>query len=538
MDSITVVGSEAPGGRHPRVAMMVQNSVEFDTRVRKEAESLARAGYEVRVLGRSAPHLPDLEVVEGVTYERVMLERGLSARLARMMGLFAIARGSAARPSAAGRGRLRWLESLAAGARFPSAFAARSDAALVAFIHKIDEAVAEQSARGRWGIYLLAPLVVVRRVAAVARGATTRASRLSRVAGALTRRRWRRGRRALRLGLAPLSLHLDWAASVAPRLERFGPDVVHAHDLNTLLAGWWHKRRHGCRLIYDAHELELHRNQEWTRYKRCVARTIELLGIRASDGVITVSPLIADDLARTYRIRRPVIVLNSPPLPTRELEPALDLRAEAGLEGTQQLTVYVGGVLFRRGHEQLVEALAHLEDAHHVGILGPRKPLREQPLVELARRLGVADRLHFFGAVPAHQVPATLARADATIIPIPNVCRSYDFALPNKLFDAVMAGVPIGVSRLRHMREFVTENELGLVIDETDPRSIARGLEQLVQAPRPGLADTARLERLQTEVAWEMQELVLLELYRRVLGAAAIQPSSVVSAPVAPSSTQ
>jgi glycosyltransferase involved in cell wall biosynthesis len=527
--------------------MMVQNSVEFDTRVRKEAESLASVGYEVRVLGRSAPHLPDLEVVEGVTYERVMLERGLSARLARMMGLFAIARGSAARPSAAGRGRLRWLESLAAGARFPSAFAARSDAALVAFIHKIDEAVAEQSARGRWVIYLLAPLVVVRRVAAVARGATTRASRLSRVAGALTRRRWRRGRRALllgqrrvdrslRLGLAPLSLHLDWAASVAPRLERFGPDVVHAHDLNTLLAGWWHKRRHGCRLVYDAHELELHRNQEWTRYKRCVARAVELLGIRASDGVITVSPLIADDLARTYRIRRPVIVLNSPPLSTRGLEPAMDLRAEAGLDGAQQLTVYVGGVLFRRGHEQLVEALAHLDDGHHVGILGPRKPLREAPLVELAQRLGVEHRLHFFGAVPAHQVPATLARADATIIPIPNVCRSYDFALPNKLFDAVMAGVPIGVSRLRHMRDFVTEHELGLVVDETDPRSIARGLDQLVEAGRPGLADATRLERLQTQVAWEMQEIVLLALYRRVLGPMGIEPPTTVSAAVAPSS--
>jgi glycosyltransferase involved in cell wall biosynthesis len=244
---------------------------------------------------------------------------------------------------------------------------------------------------------------------------------------------------------------------------------------------------------------------------------VEILGIRASDGVITVSPLIAEDLARTYRIRRPVIVLNSPPLSTRDLEPALDLRALAGLNGRQQLTVYVGGVLFRRGHEQLVEALAHLPKHHHVGVLGPRKPVGEAPLVELAERLGVSDRLHFFGAVPAERVPATLARADATIIPIPNVCRSYDFALPNKLFDAVMAGVPIGVSRLRHMRDFVTEHELGVVVDETDACSIARGLEELVHGDNAGLADAARLHRLQRAVSWEMQERVLLDLYARVL---------------------
>lgn len=39
--------------------------------------------------------------------------------------------------------------------------------------------------------------------------------------------------------LAPLRLRLDWADSVAP--GRFQPHVVHAHDLNTLRAGWSHK---------------------------------------------------------------------------------------------------------------------------------------------------------------------------------------------------------------------------------------------------------------------------------------------------------
>ena len=507
---------------------MVQNSVEFDTRVRKEAESLARAGYDVRVFGRTAAHLPDLEVVHGVTYERVALKRGLGN-----LGRWRSARNLAGPASqTTGRSSAQVWEVLRG---LPVQLAADADRRLVALIRWIDRQIAALHARHGRLVYVLAPLGVLRRLAALGRVGTTYAARASRVANARTRRwhartrrRWRIGRRrlvlgqrrldrSLRKGIAPFSLHLDWTASVGPRLVAFSPDVVHAHDLNTLLAGWRHKRRHGCRLVYDSHELELHRNQVWTRYKRAVARAVEILGIRASDGVITVSPLIAEDLARTYRIRRPVIVLNSPPLSTRDLEPALDLRALAGLNGRQQLTVYVGGVLFRRGHEQLVEALAHLPKHHHVGVLGPRKPVGEAPLVELAERLGVSDRLHFFGAVPAERVPATLARADATIIPIPNVCRSYDFALPNKLFDAVMAGVPIGVSRLRHMRDFVTEHELGVVVDETDACSIARGLEELVHGDNAGLADAARLHRLQRAVSWEMQERVLLDLYARVL---------------------
>lgn len=525
------MGLETDGdirGRRLRVAMMVQNNVEFDTRVRKEAESLAGAGYDVRVLGRTAAHLPDVEEVAGVTYERVPLNRGLN----RMMTALKRPRLDVSRRAEWDRGSRGALALIAVTLRLR----AEVDLGLVRLIRWVDSTICGFRADHGRAIYLLAPLVVVRKAAVVGRLTLAKTVRPLRIASVRVRRRWRLKRprlvlghhwfnrlmrrfdRRIRRAIAPLALHVDWAASVAPRLEHFAPDVVHAHDLNTLLAGWRHKRRHGCRLIYDAHELELHRNQEWTRYKRILARSIELIGIRSSDGVITVSPLIAADLARTYRVRPPVVILNSPLLQTRHLDPALDLRALAGLAREERLTVYVGGVLYRRGHEQLVEALVHLPERHHVGVLGPRKPKNEAPLLELATALGVGDRLHFFGAVPAPQVPATLAGADATIIPIPNVCRSYDFALPNKLFDAVMAGIPIGVSRLRHMRDFVIQHELGLVVDETDPRSIAKGLERLTEGSKPGENDAGRLERLQAAVAWDAQEGVLLALYRRVLG--------------------
>lgn len=415
-----------------RVAMLIQNDIEHDTRVRKEAESLAAHGYDVHVLGHAAPHLPARELRAGVAYHRVPVPGGLAS-----LGL---GRPRAHKPT-------------------PSSGAAP--------------------------------------------GPDAPGSTLARL------------RRNVVAAVSVVSRHTGWARATRAALEELRPGVVHAHDLDSTLAACLHLRRHpDTRLVYDAHELELHRNVAWTRWRRTVARVLESAAIRRAHAVITVSPLIADELAATYGVPRPAVILNSPRLETRSLAPALDLRAAAGLAPDEQLVVYVGGVLWRRGHEQLVMALTHLPVTVHVGVLGASVPEAEAPLMTLASRLGVARRLHLFGAVPAAQVPATLREgADATVIPIPNVCRSYDLALPNKLFDTVMAGVPVGVGRLEHMSRFVREHGVGLVFDETNRRSIAATIEELVTGPRSRRMSADDLDALQRTVAWEVQEEVLLGVY-------------------------
>jgi glycosyltransferase involved in cell wall biosynthesis len=331
--------------------------------------------------------------------------------------------------------------------------------------------------------------------------------------------------------VAPVSLYVDYAVAVRHVVDEIVPDVVHAHDLNTLPAGVVAARRNGAKLIYDSHELELHRNQAWSRWKRFLARSFEFIGMRRADGVVTVSPLIAQHLARTYRVRRPTVLLNSPPLLTRSLEPAIDLRACAGLTHTDRLVVYVGTIGYRRGLDKLIQALALMPADFHVGFLGPRQPVRERPLLELGKQLGVETRMHFFGPVPAEQVPATLSGANGAVNPAPNVCLSYDLALPNKLFDAVMAGIPIGVGQLRHLSEFVIEHDVGVVFDEEDPSSIASALYQMNERWLAGLVDSDGLDELQTSVAWEVQEAQLYALYA-ALGLAPSRRTTAIVEPV------
>jgi len=313
--------------------------------------------------------------------------------------------------------------------------------------------------------------------------------------------------------LAPLTYYTDYTRSALPALREFEPDVVHAHDLNTLPTARHYARRYGVPLVYDAHEHELHRNTNWTPLKRALAAYHELRGIRAAAASITVSGGIADDLARRYRVPRPRLILNSPPLATTRLSAPLSLKEAAELGPDDRLLVYVGKVMRGRGLEEVIEALPLLPAEVHVGLLGPRAPAPEAALLARAEELGCPGRVHLLGPLPSDVVPAAVGTADAAIIPIQNVCRSYDLSMPNKLFDAVMAGVPIAVSNLREMRCFVREHRLGTVFDECDPHAIARAVRELLREVPEGVRDRAALAELQRAVAWESQEQVLEEIY-------------------------
>lgn len=330
-------------------------------------------------------------------------------------------------------------------------------------------------------------------------------------------RRWES--RKDRLGWVQLALdHWDYWKSVEMHLLARRPRVVHAHDVNTLFAAWMYCRRHNSILIYDAHELELHRNTTWTLPRRLITWIVEVLGARSASGVITVSEGIARELRRIHRIPLPTVVLNSPDI--RDAVPPGDparpgIRALAGLGPTDRIIVYVGKVARGRGVESLVSVLTMLDADFHVVVLGPRDKRADALLIGLAEELGVVSRLHLVPPIPASDVPSALRDADVFVNPAHNVCKSYDLALPNKLFDALFAGLPVIVGKLREMKEFVTANEIGLVYDEEDVPSLAQAIRALVALTPAGVVDEKRLARLQNSVSWERQVTKLSSLYAR-----------------------
>jgi glycosyltransferase involved in cell wall biosynthesis len=268
--------------------------------------------------------------------------------------------------------------------------------------------------------------------------------------------------------------------------------------------------RLGAALVYDAHELERH-SVGLSRLERVVLGALESRHIRAVARVITVSDMIARHLARVCDIRLPEVVLNSPNL--AEQRPAAQgLRAHLALTAGQPLAVYVGRLAAHRGLEQVLPSLTAWPQLH-LACVGGRDAVFAAELVQRAQALGVAARLHLVDAVPPFEVLDFIRSADLAVVLVQGVCLSYLYSLPNKLFEASFAGLPVVASDLPEQRRFVEQLGNGVLVDGDDSAAIAAGMREVYQRREQLRPDAARLAALAANYGWQAQSLKLLALY-------------------------
>ena len=286
--------------------------------------------------------------------------------------------------------------------------------------------------------------------------------------------------------------------------------VVHAHDLETLLAGVALARRLGAHLIYDAHELERH-SVGLSALERWVLGGLEARLITRAARVITVSNSIAAHLAQAYDIALPVVVMNSPNLDEqRRASPGL--RAQLALGAEVPLAVYVGRLAPMRGVDQMLPVLRAWPQLQ-VACVGGRDASFTASLVARAQALGVAARLHLVDAVPSFEVVDFIRSADLAVVLGQDACLSYRYSLPNKLFEATFAGLPICASDLLEQQRFIIQAGNGVVVRGDDNDAISAGMRDVYLRRAQLRPDAARLATLTADYGWQAQGRKLLALY-------------------------
>jgi glycosyltransferase involved in cell wall biosynthesis len=174
------------------------------------------------------------------------------------------------------------------------------------------------------------------------------------------------------------------------------------------------------------------------------------------------------------------------------------------------VALYQGVIGWDRGLEQLLAASA-LQNEVVLAIRGPGERL------PALRQLAEAHRLEvlFLESVPSHQVVAGAAQADIGLIPFLPSCLNHYWSTPNKLFEYMMAGLPMAGSDIPELQSFVGEKGLGRLFDPYSPSDIAQCLLELGR-DRPLLEVMGRQSRrLAEEVyCWERESQKLLSVYQ------------------------
>ncbi len=130
---------------------------------------------------------------------------------------------------------------------------------------------------------------------------------------------------------------------------------------------------------------------------------------------------------------------------------------------------------------------------------------------------GLQSFVHFIPTVPLAELLAWTASADIGVQPIRNTCLNHLSTDSNKLFEYVMAGLPVVASNFPEIRRVVRAYEIGLLFDPEIPGALQDSLGRLVADPplRSRLAANARASA--HALSWETQEAALVALYDRVL---------------------
>ena len=133
-----------------------------------------------------------------------------------------------------------------------------------------------------------------------------------------------------------------------------------------------------------------------------------------------------------------------------------------------------------------------------------------------AAALPHAERIHFPGPVAPADIPAAIAAADVSAMPVEGDTLNHRLNTPTKLFDAMGAGVPVVASDLPGMAPIVRATGCGELCDPDDPADIARAIRAIIEATpeRRAAYREAALRAARDIYAWEHQAPVLLDLYR------------------------
>ena len=276
-------------------------------------------------------------------------------------------------------------------------------------------------------------------------------------------------------------------------------DVYHAHDLNNLQAAALAALINNSRLVYDAHELFPEINNRWVRLKKRYWSKVERRLLPKCDAASTVNEFIADEMAGRYHVSPPTVIYNAtnPPLGFDAAHPPNHLREALGLGSETRIALFQGWMAEGRGLENLVLSAKHLPDNIVVVMLGFGD--YRSKLEQMAQDAGITKRVRFLDAVPQSRLVEYCASADVGLIPYQAVDLNNFYSSPNKLFDYIVAGLPIIANDLPFLRKMVVGHGLGLTAALDAPESYASaislllGNDRLLRETRFNLLEAAKV---------------------------------------------
>jgi glycosyltransferase involved in cell wall biosynthesis len=318
--------------------------------------------------------------------------------------------------------------------------------------------------------------------------------------------------RALRV-LYNRSIRLVLVGLSRPRAERrlidavigTGADIVQSVDLPALGCASRASSELGSALVFDSHEMWFGflKNPElrvpWLR--RLQMLRMERRHAPRADLVLVVSDEMGRRMSERYNLREVMTVFNSPPGYATAASP------------TQRPVrlVFHGSLAATKNVEDLILAMVQLKGRATLDIHGAALTLTEDHLRRLVREHELDGVVTIHGGFRYQDVLSMLKDYDVDVYCARMIEDNFAISLPNKLFDAICAGLAVAASDFPAIRELLQSCGCGVCLDPASPETVAQGLDMLI-------GDTDAIDRMKAaslrvapDYCWEAQGRKVVE---------------------------
>lgn len=296
--------------------------------------------------------------------------------------------------------------------------------------------------------------------------------------------------------------------ALARRAVQTGPAVIHAHEPDSWVAALLAARRCGARVVLDVHEHYPSRLDHRLPVRlRPLGRVLLRAACRwlaaRADAVVVAKDGLDGDLGGATRCT-----------PVRNYATPVALTPRRHGAGPVTL-LHLGALTRARGAFVMLEALARLPDDARLLLIGRFTDGSEADFLARATTLGLAGRIESLDWMPREAALARAAQADIGLVLFQPGVENHRLALPHKLFDCMLAGLPVIVPALaEEVSSVVLQAGCGLVVDTADPAAVAAAIAQLADPSiRAAMGESGRQAAL-TRFGWAAEAARLARLYR------------------------
>ncbi len=272
----------------------------------------------------------------------------------------------------------------------------------------------------------------------------------------------------IRAIVPPRMIGLDFvrrqaAPSIRTEIERFKPDLIHAH---CLIPPGFIVMNLGQPVVLTAHGSDAYLYPK----QRKDLRRAAVKATQNATAVTAVSQYLRREIESLGR-RDVQVILNGADEKVFFPQDRARARAELGIDGGRSLIVYAGNIIHSKGVFDLVNAATALKDMRPLVMIAGEGS-EKNALIQAFRKAQVEAR--FCGTLPHRELACLFAAADVFALP------SYGEGLGTVICEAMLAGRAIVATKVGGIPEILENTKTGLLVPAGDRKAMARALRNVL----------------------------------------------------------